>query len=117
MNRNSHILASIAAGTYTYIASRKKTGNKPSVLGTLGAVAIGAFSGALPDIIEPATSYNHRRFFHSYAIVLGGGHLICRVLKKDNVNDNLKMATRVFAAGYASHLGLDFTTTKGLPLL
>jgi membrane-bound metal-dependent hydrolase YbcI (DUF457 family) len=77
---------------------------------------IGAGFAALPDMIEPATTPNHRAFFHSFA-TLGGvaygafGKHTEKLLPKD------RHALRVAALSYMSHLFLDGQTPKGLPAI
>jgi membrane-bound metal-dependent hydrolase YbcI (DUF457 family) len=106
----------------------------------------GAIGGAAPDILEPATSPNHRDVCHS---LVGGGaftvasisHFRARCRTNATVCDARAIAAPIgsdersneewkalgwrvlsalflgFAAGYASHLLLDGSTTDGLPLL
>lgn len=84
------------------------------VIETLGAAAFGLFGGILPDAIEPATTPNHRAFFHSKT-VLGAGVLVAA-----NEADARTPAARIMCAGYAgyiSHLVLDAGTPKGLPAI
>ena len=80
----------------------------------IGLVIGGAF-GVLPDVLEPATNFNHRRFFHSltFAISAAGGihQLLTRI-----ENPMVRRLVIVAAVGYGSHLGLDAQTVQGLPL-
>ena len=78
--------------------------------------AIGAGCAALPDMIEPATSPNHRAAFHS--ITCAGAVLYGAFGKHTkNLLPDQKHFLSVVALTYLSHLVLDNETPKGLPLL
>lgn len=86
----------------------------------LAAGALGMLCTNLPDILEPATSPNHRKVFHSVtcAVVIAVG------MKKAwdwEPEDDLWRVTRflvlVAGAGYLVHLALDATTKRSLPLI
>jgi inner membrane protein len=90
---------------------------------TIGPLAGGLAAGILtklPDLLEPATSPNHRQFFHSLAC---GGLLVAGFLKlcdwepKDATQDFLKTLGKLAIVGYLIHLTLDATTAKSLPIL
>jgi len=100
----------------------------------------------MPDILEPAADPNHRKFAHSLVVGgalsvarFGEMQLSCR-RRADAAHQRLLShipgcperdttllevliwrflagAAVGFAVGYASHLVLDATTTKGLPLI
>jgi membrane-bound metal-dependent hydrolase YbcI (DUF457 family) len=78
--------------------------------------AVGAAFGALPDLIEPATTPNHRAVFHS--VVCAG---VVTYAGLGNHTDDLipskRHLLRVVTLSYLSHLFLDGQTPKGLPLL
>jgi membrane-bound metal-dependent hydrolase YbcI (DUF457 family) len=64
-NRKLHAIlgASAAVGFYVFYTQIKEEGmSLPELLGFTLFGTVGAF---LPDVIEPATSPNHRSFFHS----------------------------------------------------
>ena len=76
--------------------------------------------GRLPDIIEPATSPNHRQFFHSYTffVLLGVGMLKAHQWKPETEYKKLARYSLLIAGGaYATHLLMDSTTPKGLPII
>lgn|SRR5665213_628999 len=77
---------------------------------------VGAGCAALPDMIEPATSPNHRAAFHS---VVCAGFVSYGAFGKHthNLSPVEKHALCVAAVSYLSHLVLDSETSKGLPLL
>lgn len=81
----------------------------------VGAVVGGAF-GVLPDVLEPATCFEHRQFFHSltFAIAAAGG--IHQLLKQVQ-NPMVRRVVIAAAVGYGSHLGLDAQTVQGLPVI
>jgi membrane-bound metal-dependent hydrolase YbcI (DUF457 family) len=82
----------------------------------LGA-SVGALFGVLPDLLEPATCPNHRKFFHSAAasvIVACGTYQA--IEQKDLVQDQKELLL-VASSGYLSHLFLDSLTPCGLPLV
>lgn len=63
MNRATHqVVAGIGVGAY--LADRSSKAGAPTVNPILGGVAAALFTN-LPDLLEPATSPNHRAFFHS----------------------------------------------------
>jgi membrane-bound metal-dependent hydrolase YbcI (DUF457 family) len=68
-NRKQHAVLGAAAGVAGYALyslAREETMSWPESIGFALSGIIGAF---LPDIIEPATSPNHRSFFHSVSFV------------------------------------------------
>lgn len=81
----------------------------------VGSVVGGAF-GVLPDVLEPATCFEHRKFFHSltFAVAAAGG--IHQLLKRIE-NPMVRRVVIAAAVGYGSHLGLDAETTQGLPAI
>lgn len=75
----------------------------------------GAFAGLAPDILEPATSPNHRQFFHS---IVAAGLVAWAISGKHTLK--LSRTTRlflwVFGMSYLSHIALDCTTPKRVNL-
>ncbi len=77
--------------------------------------SFGIFLGCMiPDIIEPAIHYTHRKAFHSkralkvmFYILLGSMLL--------GLFFNWLWFISFFALGYIVHLGMDATTPMGLP--
>jgi len=74
----------------------------------------------LPDILEPATSPNHRQFFHSLAFA-GFLGLTARQIYEWKPEEEwqkwLRLALLAAIASYGVHLALDFCTKRSLPLL
>lgn len=86
----------------------------------VGMACVGALTGGLaagvPDILEPATSPNHRDLFHSAATLVaclkGAGHAQeseLEIVYQDLVTCSL--------LGVASHIVADSQTPKGIKLL
>src|SRR6266436_2375539 len=71
----------------------------------------GAFAVLAPDILEPATSQNHRQFFHS---IVSAGFIAYAISGKHTLK--LSRTTRLFlwafGMSYLSHIALDCTTPK-----
>jgi membrane-bound metal-dependent hydrolase YbcI (DUF457 family) len=85
----------------------------------LAGVVAGLASG-LPDLLEPATSPNHRQFCHSVVF----GAVLIAVLKKlyewipaTPGEQFMRDALLSIGFGYLAHLGADATTAMGLPLV
>lgn len=80
----------------------------------MGAGFVGAI---LPDKLEPAYNPNHRSNCHS--ITLAGLNIygIDMVNDFDRLDPRLKSGLKAFLGGYLSHLVLDFTTPKSLPII
>jgi len=76
----------------------------------------GAFAGLAPDILEPATSPNHRQFFHSImaaafvAWAISGKHTL-------KLSRPTRLTLWVFGISYLSHIALDCTTPKRINLI
>jgi len=76
----------------------------------IGAVAVSA-----PDILEPATSPNHRHFFHS---ILFGASILYAAHGPHtrNMTPQAKNILHATAWSYFVHLLADWRTPKGLPI-
>jgi inner membrane protein len=84
------------------------------------ATTVGAMFGKLPDILEPALHPHHRQFCHSIVVLLGVGYGMKKAYQwepKDNVDKLLRCIALCVGAGYISHLLLDATTPRSLPIL
>ena len=145
-NRATHEAFGAASGA-AFALLRVGDAPTPQALAeVLGGAVGGWMGGVLPDVLEPATTPNHRELAHS--IVAGGSLTLarlaewqatCRTEAKGCETRALTFALgsdarrraewdalgwRFLAgllagsvAGYASHLVLDAGTAKGLPLL
>lgn len=86
----------------------------------IGSVIAGAVASTLtcilPDILEPASHPNHRKFFHSitaYGIVNYFSYRVSNSEFSDDEQNILQCAL----SGYASHLIADSRTPKGLKII
>lgn len=113
---------------------------------TLGGLLGGYIGGVLPDLIEPATTPNHRQVAHSLAVCgalslarVAEWQAICRAAAGREARRAMHLplgsderteadtaafvwrfiagALVGFVAGYASHLLLDAGTASGLPIV
>jgi hypothetical protein len=89
----------------------------PTIGGALGSVVLGGFAGVLPDLLEPATSPNHRSFFHSSILlsILAQGNQ--KVWQSKTVTSDQKLAVSLFSAAFGSHLVSDSATPKRIPII
>lgn len=110
MNRDSHVLIGlIVAGSISFLIDGFTFGL------SLGYAIVGGIIGSLfPDILEPATHYTHRDFFHSVRLmkILGVILLISLPISFFIVEVRLIFYGIV---GYEMHLLTDETTPMGLP--
>jgi membrane-bound metal-dependent hydrolase YbcI (DUF457 family) len=90
--------------------------NRIDFLEIAAFAGIGGAIGLFPDLIEPATSPNHRAFFHSLAF---SGVVTYAAFGKhsENWSTEDKIAARIALLSYLSHLALDAGTPKSLPLI
>jgi membrane-bound metal-dependent hydrolase YbcI (DUF457 family) len=118
MNRVPHMIAGGVSAGITYPIIKKALGEDPQLGEILFFTAIGTIVGALPDILEPATSPRHRGFFHSVALFSSLMYLGYRYFIKENITGgDASAAMSALLAAYGSHLALDSCTPMGLPLL
>ena len=85
------------------------------------AMAVGTFFGKLPDILESALrNPHHRQFFHSVLVLVAMGAGLKNIYEwkpKDNVQEVLRCLMLCAGVGYISHLLLDASTPRSLPLI
>ena len=118
MNRPIHQLVA-AAASGLYLVNRENEHGDATLKPFAGAAATALFTN-LPDILEPATSPNHRSFFHSIAFAALIGKCLHDLSQWQPVTDEEKFWRGIgmlAASGYLIHLALDFTTAKSLPLI
>jgi hypothetical protein len=90
---------------------------RPFNWGELGLYTFGgAVIGGLADVLEPATTPNHRGFFHSVAL---GGAVLYATHGRHTRNWDPETRAALSAAGYCyiSHLVADALTPKGVRLI
>jgi inner membrane protein len=86
----------------------------------LAAGVVGAFCTNLPDILEPATSPHHRKVFHSVAcavVLIAGFKKAWDWEPENDLGKLLRFVALAGTAGYLTHLALDATTKRSLPLI
>jgi len=79
---------------------------------TVWAIIAVVFGALLPDMLEPAVDYTHRKFFHSWLfliVVIVAGFVL--KLFGGFVGSLIALA----CLGYAVHLLMDSRTPMGLP--
>lgn len=87
------------------------------------SLAMGLAAAALPtlpDHIEPALHLNHRKFFHSIAVVAGLAYAVRQVYVWEAEGEWERLARALLLAGGAAYLGhfaLDALSAKSLPLI
>lgn len=72
--------------------------------------AIGAL---IPDVFDPPTGASHRKFFHSFALLVALSVYLFILIPQEKITAPLNY----FALGYLSHLYLDAMTEKSLPII
>lgn len=118
MNAAAHQLtAGLAVGLY--LADGEQKGETATVQPLVGGIAA-AMLTKLPDLLEPATTPNHRQFFHSvaFASLLGVGLYKLHQWQPEEAADKFWKALGLLSiSSYLIHLALDATTARSLPLL
>lgn len=116
MNKAAHeLVAGVLVGAY--IADKEQKSGTTTVKPFVGGAAAAIFT-TLPDVLEPATSPNHRAFLHSVAFAGMVGVALRQLWRWAPETDGerfLKGAAQVCAGAYLIHLALDMTTKKSLP--
>lgn len=110
----------IAAGALTGVALAWYDQRQGEVVNPLLAIGVSTVFSKLPDWIEPATNPHHRQFFHSisFLAMLGYGLKKTYNWKPENKSSQiLRFLTLCAGAGYISHLLLDASTPRSLPIL
>jgi inner membrane protein len=133
-NRSDHYPAGACFGGLVAALSALVANRAPTWAEVLGGAAAGLVTSALPDVLEPATHPGHRGVAHSVA-ALGTGvglglpaahRFQDRVARASgDETDPVKRFMAQFCAGaaagavagYGSHLLLDATTPRSLPLI
>lgn len=80
---------------------------------------IGYAAGTLPDILEPATSPNHRKFLHSLAMAGLVSWSVYRLWEMQPATEQekfLRWLGLAMGGAYLGHLMMDSATPKSLPL-
>ena len=113
----THALIAGMAGIGAYVFYCRRRQQEMRFMDAVGSGFVAAFGGLAPDLIEPASTPNHREFFHS---LVSGMGLAC-VARKAQVDQRtpefLKLIVVLLAVGYISHLLADAFTPKDLPFM
>lgn len=116
MNGAAHQLTAGAA-VGLFLAHGEQKNGQTTAAPLVGGLAASILT-KLPDLLEPATSPNHRQFFHS---IVFAGLLVAGYIKldewefKDSTQELWKKLGKLAIAAYLIHLALDSTTRKSLP--
>lgn len=81
---------------------------------------IGKDAGRIPDLLEPATSPNHRKFFHSWVALAAmsyGWKKAYDWQPESDLDKFIRYVALVGGAAVISHLVLDSLTPRSLPLV
>lgn len=116
-NAKTHFLVGAGVGAIIYCLIKKAQNQPIELPGLLGMGLAGGVAGLLPDIIEPATSPNHRRFAHSIIALVALGSSISKLNENQNFEATQKELLLTLAFGYGSHLLLDAGTPASLPII
>nr|WP_315848154.1 metal-dependent hydrolase [uncultured Rhodoferax sp.] len=119
MNGPTHRLVAGASIAAAAIYHEQRSGEEPTAM-PLAAGTFGALCTNLPDILEPATSPNHRKTFHSVtcaAVIAIGMKKAWDWTPEDDFGRFARFVLLVAGAGYLTHLALDATTKRSLPLI
>lgn len=111
---DTHIIIGAGVGIGTHLLNKLFRQEPITLNGIAKAGLAGSIIGLLPDLIEPATNPNHRKFFHS--AIMTGGLLLLTQNPDLKHNPITKEAIEIAGYSYLSHLLLDSFTPKGLPL-
>ncbi|MFQ6089003.1 MAG: metal-dependent hydrolase [Candidatus Methanofastidiosia archaeon] len=117
MKSEKHMLIGGIAGASIYCVYKKFNGEGITPYGVIGSLTLGGLSGVLADILEPANNPHHRSLFHSLvfmAIVVLSNQ---KILENPSIDESTKMLALTPSSGYLSHLLVDATTKKGIPLI
>lgn len=116
-NRDIHMIAAGALGIGYYLFQNKQK-NQPVTLGEILLVGgASALAGCVPDMIDVATSPNHRGIAHSVGVSGSLLRIFWDMIRDNpNLNDKEKAFWHSIIFGCGSHLVLDATTPKGLPI-
>lgn len=117
-NASAHSLgAAIAVGVSLWTEEQSRGVSTPAPYVGSG---LAAFLGSLPDLIEPAHNPHHRQFFHSVTFAAGLGYGMYHLYQWVPENDwerLLRFLGLVAGSAYLTHLAMDATTARSIPLL
>lgn len=114
--------AHITGGFVTGLTAAFLDQNPPEERLLLGTLLTGSAIAAskLPDILEPAIHSHHRKFCHSFLVLFGTiGAAVWLWHWRPATAEERRLRAVVLGAlvGYSSHLAMDATTPRCLPLV
>ena len=112
-----HFLLGAGVGGTTYLFICWLTGQQTTWLGLLGCSGLGGALALAPDALEPASTPNRRKFFHSFSVLVGVTYADYRILRSSALTDHGKLCLLAASTGYVSHLLMDAVTPKSLPVI
>jgi membrane-bound metal-dependent hydrolase YbcI (DUF457 family) len=117
----THAVFGVAAGAGAYALrfsaeKRRNPKEKIDLKELLLYAGIGSLASCLPDLLEPPSDPNHRKFFHSIAFA-GLGCLLLQKVQGGGLDEDSKAILGTSWLSYLSHLVADLTTSRGLPLV
>ena len=115
-NSTGHMIAGGVTGAVVLVHHRRSEKKRVELSEFLIAVLVGILFGLLADKLEPASSPNHRAFFHSLLFFGFAAWQLYRLCCAEETSSDQQLALKLIGAAYASHLLLDAVTPKGLPI-
>ena len=116
-NEIEHTITGRLIGALCYFGHCGFKQSKPSLGGIIASSILGGVGGTLPDIIEPPTNPNHRRFFHSASLGTLLTYLLKNIADSKTISQDGKLISAILGLSYLSHLAEDSGTNKGIPLI
>jgi membrane-bound metal-dependent hydrolase YbcI (DUF457 family) len=119
MNAKAHALIA-TVGVGGVLACVKPNAQAQRLPHPIVGGGLAAFFASLPDLIEPATSPNHRQFFHSiaFAAILGYGLYKVYEWQPEQPFEQILRALALVAGGaYLTHLIADSLTKRSIPFV
>lgn len=116
-DRKVHTVVGGVAGGIGYLILRDIDFEELDFLDLVAASVGGILGGIVPDFIDPPNNPNHRAFAHSWIGGGGSNVAIFEWINSLNLHPTFKWFLRGLILGYLSHLILDSTTPKGLPII
>lgn len=111
---------SFVGGLSGFTVALCSQGDDESLVKPIVGTALGTAFGKLPDILEPATNPHHRQFFHSIATFMALGYGVKKAYEwkpQDKLEECIRFALLCAGVGYISHLVLDASTARSLPMI
>lgn len=117
-NAGTHAKIGAAAGAIAYICMCRLYDHPLDLVELSICILASTAAAALPDILEPALTPNHRSVAHSVATLTLVVGVLAEHLCTDHerVESFRKILLACLGAGYITHLVADSRTPSGLPV-